>query len=254
MKRLMTITLICFALAISSFAQSDQGKTTTAKPAAALPSVDQVLDKYVQAIGGKAAIEKVNTRVAKGTFDMPAMGLSGPIEMYAKAPNKAVLSVNLAGVGSYQRGHDGAIAWELNPALGMREMSGGEMAQEKRGAEFYRDIKLKQLYPKMEVKGIEKVGDRDAYVIEATPAEGGPEKMYFDTQTGLLVRADIDAITPQGTFPTKVLTEDYREVDGIKVPFTLRQSNSVSDFTIKFTEIKHNVPIDDAKFNKPSGQ
>jgi len=248
---LMTIILTCLALAVSAFAQSNQAKATDAKPAGALPSVDQVLDKFVQAIGGKAAMEKVTSRTSKGTFDMPAMGVSAPIVMYAKAPNKTFLTIDIPGFGTFQRGYNGTGAWEQNPATGTRDISGAELAQSKLAAEFYRDIKLKQLYSKMEVKGVEKVGERDAYVIEATSADGGTEKMYFDTQTGLLVRSDIEAVTEQGKFPVTSLLEDYREVDGIKMPFTVRQNSPVNSFTIKIDEVKHNVPIDDAKFNKP---
>jgi zinc protease len=268
MKRTMTMALTCAMLAASAFAQGSQQKPAAgqqpakpaetkpadAKPAAALPTADQILDKFVQAIGGKAAVEKVTSRVSKGTFEIPAMGAGGPIEMYAKAPNKNLVIINIPGFGTVQQGYNGAVAWAQEPTSGLRELSGGELVSAKREAEFYADIKFKEMYPKMTVKGKDKVGDKEVYVIEATPSEGSPAQLYFDTQTGLLLRSDREAETPQGKMHVETYLEDYREVDGIKMPFTVKQVTPAISFTIKVEEVKHNVPVEDTKFNKPSGQ
>ena len=255
-------------LAISALAQSSQQKPPTgqpaakptdpkpadAKPADAMPTIDQILDKFVQALGGKAAIEKLTSRVSKGNFEIPAMGAGGPIEMYAKAPNKNLVIINIPGFGTIQQGFNGTVAWAQEPTSGLRELSGAELASAKRDAEFYADIKFKEMYSKMTVKGKEKVGEKEAYVVEAIPTEGAPQKIYFDTQSGLVLRQDREVESPQGKMPVEVYLEDYKEVDGIKLPFTVKQVTPSISFTIKIQEIKHNVPVDDAKFNKPSGQ
>lgn len=252
MKRTLMITSLCLIATLSAFAQD-----TPQKPAAkadAMPSVDQILDKYVQALGGKAAIEKLTSTVITGTFDLPAMGMSGPLEVYAKAPNKNATIINLAGFGVVQFGFNGTIGWSKDPQSGLREMTGAELADAKRDSEFYRDIKLKQLFPKMTLTGKEKVGEREVYVIEATPADGKPEKMYFDTQTGLLLRLDNDRESPQGSAHVETYFEDYKETGGVKTPFTIKIVRPDLSFTLKTTEVKQNVPIDDAKFNKPAAQ
>lgn len=244
------------AVAISAFAQGGQDKKPAdPKPTTdALPTVDQIIEKHVQALGGKAAIEKITSRTVKGTIDIPAMGISGTTQSYAKAPNKFGVTSSISGIGDFLQGFDGTTAWEQNPMAGFRVLSGAELALIKRDAEFHGDLKFKQLYPKAVVKGKQKLGDRDVYLIEATPAEGGPEQLYYDVQTGLLARRDFVLDSPQGQIPTETYMEDYKDVDGVKVPFTIRQNNSAVSFTIKVTEVKHNVPVDDAKFNKPSGQ
>jgi zinc protease len=112
-------------------------------------------------------------------------------------------------------------------------------------------VKLKELYPKREVKGKEKVGEREAYLVEAVPSEGGPVKMYFDTENSFLTKVQLDVETPQGTLDVQTTFGDYKEVDGIKLPFMIRQVAGVLDFVIKIQEVKHNVPIDDEKFKKP---
>ncbi|MEW6126191.1 MAG: hypothetical protein AB1757_03940 [Acidobacteriota bacterium] len=218
------------------------------------PTIDQILDKYVQAIGGKAAVEKLNSRVGKGNFEVPAFGANGSLDAYAKAPNKTLMIINIDGFGVVQQGFTGTAGWSSDPQSGMRDLSGSELAAAKLDAEFHRDIKLKELFPKMELKGKEKLATGEAYVIVATPASGTAETFYFDAQSGLLVRQDATRESPQGTMNVQVLFEDYKEIDGVKIPFTIKQNSDAISFVIKFTEIKHNVAIDEAKFNKPAGQ
>ena len=148
MKRTLTLLLLCIAVAVTAFAAQKPGEQAT-KPPAGMPTVDQILDKYVQALGGKAAIEKVSSTITKGTFDLPAMGVSGTLEIYAKAPNKNATIINLPGFGVVQLGFNGTLAWAQDPQTGMRELSGSELADTKRDSEFYKEIKLKQLYPKI---------------------------------------------------------------------------------------------------------
>jgi hypothetical protein len=182
------------------------------------------------------------------------MGAGGPIEIYAKAPNKNLVIINIPGFGVIQQGYNGTVAWSQEPSSGLRELSGPELVSAKRDAEFYADIKYKEMYSKMTVKGKEKVGEKEAYLVEAVPTEGNLQKIYFDTQTGLILRQDREVESPAGKMPVEVYLEDYKEVDGIKVPFTIRQVTPAISFTIKVQEVKHNVPVDDAKFNKPAAQ
>jgi zinc protease len=259
MKRI-ALTLAFAMLAASTSAAQERPKTdapkaeaqkTDAKPAA-LPTVDDVLDKFVKAIGGKEAIEKVTSRSMKGTFDIEAMSISAPLEMFAKAPNKNAMKIDLPNIGVVNRVFDGATGWDSNPMTGLRELSGAELAQMKRGADFYSELNLKKNYTKMEVKGKEKVGPYETYVIEAMSAEGNPEKLYFDVNTGLLVRQDGEFDSPQGKMQIETYVDDYKVVDGVKIAHTMKQVNPQMTWVMKITEVKNNVEIDEAKFSKPS--
>lgn len=265
MKTRLTIIALSLVIVITGMAQGAQQKPKPVQEGAnapvSMPTVDQILDKYVQAIGGKTAFEKLKTRVMKGTFENLTTSRVVPIEIYAKAPNKRVEMIFTDGSDS-SRGFNGAVGWSLNMTeTGFRELSGPGLAAEKREAEFYREIKLKELYPRLTLAGKEKVGDREAYVIEATPTEGSTEKLYFNVQTGLLIRRDITIEMPKDgripveslvKIPAEIYLEDYREIDGIRLPFTIRHSLPGAKTTNKFKEIKHNTPIEDAKFNKPA--
>src|SRR5262249_60032311 len=136
MKCVMTIVIYALLFAGPTGAASAQEKpkpaeapeANTAKATAAESTVDQILDKYVQAIGGRQAVEKITSRVAKGTFEVSAMGQKGEIELYVKAPNKTLRVQNLSGVGEILDGFDGKIAWSQNPMMGLREKDGAELA------------------------------------------------------------------------------------------------------------------------------
>ena len=252
MKRTLMILTLCSAIAVVAFAQGGQQKPATDAKPAALPTADQILDKYVQAIGGKAAIEKQTSRVSKGSFEIPAVGASGTAEIYEKAPNKNAAIITIPGFGVIQEGYDGKTAWAQDPQSGLREKAGAELATAKLDGEFHKPIKIKQLYPKIVVKGKDKVGDRDVFVVEATPVESSTETWYFDAQSGLILRQDAERESPQGKQAVQSFLEDYKEVDGVKIPFSIRQVTPQFTVTIKIEDVKSNVPIDDAKFKKPA--
>ena len=217
-----------------------------------LPTADQLIDKYVNALGGKAAIQKLTSRVSKGTFDLPAFSVTGQYTGYAKAPNQMAHYTEVEGYGTVIQCYDGQTAWSSDPERGLTDLKGNPLARMARGAVFHSELKFKELYETLAVTGKEKVNERDAYVVEATAKAGGNDKMYFDAENGLIVRVDSETESPDGAkFTATTYLDDYREVDGIKVPFGLRQESPQFSFSIKMKEITHNVPIEDAKFQKP---
>lgn len=239
---------------VTQSASAPQTKSAPPASTASLPSVDQILNHYIEASGGHDAWKKLSTRVSKGTIDIPAMNMSGTIEVREKAPNEMIATVVIGG-GSFQQAYDGKTAWANDPQNGLRELSGGELDETRRDSDFYRPLDMKALYNKITVVGTEKVGDRDTYLVEATTEVGvDPEKMYFDAQTGLPIRVISQRHTPDGVTASQEDISDYREVDGVKLPFTVHQSVGDVAYTISFTEIHHNEEMDDAQFAKPASQ
>jgi zinc protease len=259
MKRI-ALTLAFVMLAPFTGAAQEKPKTeakadgakTDAK-AAPLPAADEIIEKYIKALGGKEAIEKTTSRSAKGTFEIEAANLTGEIESYQKAPNKFANLFTIPGMGGGGQVFDGAKGWDSNPMTGIRELAGEELAVLKREADFHQPLNLKKHFPKMEVKGKETVGTSETYVIIATPAEGGPEKLYFDVASGLLVRQDAERETAQGKMASEEYFEDYKDVAGVKLAHKLKIVSPMFAISIKIAEFKANVEIDEAKFNKPSG-
>lgn len=247
------------AILAASFAAFAQAPATTAQApaastaAAALPSADQILDKYVAAIGGETAWHKLTSRSSTGTIEIPAMSLSGTVEIHEKAPDFSLAIVSLGGA-TFQRGFDGTTAWSNDPQNGLRTETGAEAEDSKRQADFYHQLNMRKYYSKWKVTGIEKVGDHDAYVVEATSTAGDLDKMYFDTQSGLLVRAITTVHSPQADQVVEADLSDYRDVDGIKLPFRVHQSTTQADYTITFTEVHQNVDLAEGQFAKPASQ
>lgn len=247
------LLLLCVTVATASAQGAAQkpAQAPASQAAASMPTADEILAGYVEALGGKAAVEKITSRFSKGTLEIPSAGATGSFESYEKFPNKSLAIIVLNGFGEICQGFDGTVAWSQDPQSGLREKNGVELASVKRDSDIHKDLKLRQLYPKMEVQGKEKVGEKDAFVIVATPQEGAAEKWYFDTQTHLLMRSDTETEGPQGKVPVESYYEDYREVDGIRIPFTLKHSNPVFSIVTHLQEVKHNVPVEDEKFAKP---
>lgn len=228
------------------------GFRAQAAPQEPLPSVDQVIDKYVAAVGGRAALEKLTSRVSTGTLEIPDIGITGAVQLMEKAPNKNLATVQLGEMGSMREGTDGTVAWAEDPQSGLREKAGDEAAQALRNAVFNQELHLKTLFPKMSVTGREQVAGRPAIAVTASPTDGVTVRLFFDAETGLLVRRSEMQFTPQGSMEVDSFLEDYRAVDGVRQPHLVRQITPTFTAVIRITEIKHNVALDDAVFRKPS--
>ncbi len=179
------------------------------------------------------------------------MNLSGTVMIHEKAPDK-ILQVVVFNGNAFRQGFDGTTAWTDDPADGLRVLSGVELAEAKRDADFFHPLHLQQIYSKLTFSGTEKVGDRDAYVLEGTaPAETEPDKMYFDAQDGLALRIVSTRHTPDGEAKIEEGFSNYRPVDGLELPFTIVQTGGSADFTIHIGEIRHGVDLDDSEFAQP---
>jgi len=229
-----------------------------APSAAPLPSADEIIEASIKAIGGREAVQKFTSLVVKGTYEFTAAGrtASGIFEQYYKPPDKIYMSINVPKVFKQEEGFDGTVGW-TKTAQGVMEMSGWQLAFKKRSTEgaFIYDVnRFKEFYPKSSVRGVEKVEGRDAYAVEVTPTVGKTETLYFDKQTGLMVRWDImyESGRQQGvSFPLTLFAEGYADVNGMMMPMIYRQVSPSQTAVLRFVEVKFNVPVDESKFRKP---
>ncbi len=244
-KRILAIAVIGIALAAPA-----GGQTSATAPTA---SLERILDRYIDAAGGRGALLKLTSRVTMGTIDVASQNLSGTIELREKAPDRILSEVRIAGI-LFRQGFDGTVGWTDDPQNGLREQSGAELSEARRDADFYHPLDLKKLYSRLAVVGPEKVDDQDTYEVEADIPEGAPDEIYFSVATGLPVRVVSHRHGPQGAVDFVEDFDDYREVDGIKRPFTIRETTGEQVLTIHVTEVRHNVLLDDSVFAKPAAQ
>ncbi|MGH9446494.1 MAG: photosynthetic reaction center cytochrome c subunit family protein, partial [Terriglobia bacterium] len=214
------------------------------------PSAGEILTKYADALGGPSAIQKISTRVEKGTVIFG--GRQFPIEIYAQAPDERV-SIMHSPRGESITGTNGATGWMTGMDGRLRVMTGDDLAAARLDAEFDLALDLKQLYPHLREGRPEKVDGNEATVLLGFTRGQPPVKLYFDQQSGLLLRMETYSETPLGPNPTQVNYADYREADGVKVPFQWTIARPGGSFTIKVNSIRQGVPIDQSKFAPPSG-
>jgi outer membrane lipoprotein-sorting protein len=214
---------------------------------APLPTADQLLDKYLAAVGGSGALQKITSRVAQGTASFAGQKVS--VDVYTKAPDKRLSVMHLKD-GESLTAFDGHQGWLSVPSH-VHMMSGVENSAASVDADFYFPINVKSRYEKFRVEPGEKIDGHDTYLVIGSKEGQPPLQLYLDTQTGLLIRLVRYAETPLGRNPTQIDYADYRENGGVKIPFRWTLARPGNRFTIQVEQMQQNVPIDDSKFAPP---
>ena len=212
---------------------------------------DEILAKYVTAVGGQAAIDKIKSRTATGTITT-ANGQSGGYELI-QIGDKALETITTPRGLIRLALTSTTGGWESN-GPNSRELAAADLTRVRNAYQLFSFLKLKEQYTRLRSGGRDRVGDRDAYVVTASRSETEVERLFFDMETGLLLRRISYLRTMIGVIPQQWDFDDYRDVDGVKMPFTIKLSttDAGNPFSVrKFTEIKLNGPVDDAKFVMP---
>lgn len=216
---------------------------------AVLPKPEELLDKYLAAVGGAAALDKITSRVQTGKL-LAFGGQTFPAEVYSKAPDKRVSTMHLQG-GDSITAFDGQHGWLGFPERPVHMMSASENDAARLDADLHFAERVKTMYSKFNVAAGEKIDGHETYLVECRTEERTPLRLYMDKESGLLLRLVRYAQSPLGLNPTQIDYADYREADGVKVPFRWTVARPGSRFTIQVEEMKQNIPVDDAKFAAP---
>ena len=225
-------------------------------------TADEAVEKSLAAMGGRAALTKLNTRVITGTMTVSTQGMDvpGTIEMSYKAPNlaRSFMKLDLSAFGGAEmiidRRCDGKTAVEINSQTGVKEITGNQLENMLSASFPSPFLNYKQAGAKVEVAGREKLGEKDVIVLVFAPKIGSVSKLYFDAQTWQLVRSVAKVNIPEAGGELEQTTDpsDYRDVDGVKIPFTLVMSTPAQSVTIRIQKVEHNKPLDDSIFGRAS--
>ncbi|MCU1227227.1 MAG: hypothetical protein JWO97_111 [Acidobacteria bacterium] len=189
-----------------------------AAPKTTLPAAAEVLEHYVKALGGDEALKAARGRTSHGEVTRNngrVAPVSKPFTLKQEVPQKITVETEL----SY-------------PPEANREFVGN----------FYRSLAIRSIDVPMVVTGVETIRGKSAYVVELTPKEGRPERLYFDRESGLLLRRYRERETPVGVLPEEYDYDDYRVVDGVKTPFLLSWSRADYHVTHRFDTIEPITP------------
>jgi hypothetical protein len=227
---------------------------------AAAQTADEIIEKSIAAMGGRAALEKVKSRQMTGSLLLgtPAGDIQGTVEMLAAVPNKTrtLIKADLSAFGAGQlvvdQRFDGTTGYVLDSLQGNRDISGQQLDTMKSNAFPHPFLNYKAMGASVQLTGKEKVLDKEAFVLVFEPPAGPPIKQYVDAATFMPLRTVIKATVPQfGEVEQNADPSDYRDVDGVKVPFKLHIASSVQAVTMTFTKVEQNVTVDEKLFAKP---
>ena len=235
----------------SSSVGSGASSRTAPNTTPALPSADDIFNKYINAIGGKAAIDQIHSCVIKGSTTISS-GQFVPYEAEVLLPDKGYESFVIQG-RTFESVINGSRAWSKTGEE-VTELTGQQLADKKMSFPLFMILRLKDQYSSARVSAEDKIDDRDVYVVSAIRPDNKRERLFFDAETGLLRRQISYTPTMIGIIPDQTDFEGYRAVNGVKLPFTIRVSSLDARsprITYGFEDIKLNIPVDGSKFDKP---
>ena len=225
------------------------------EPAFDAPTIDAVLDRYVAAVGGAARLKQLTTFIAEGTYSGYDDFEVYPVQVFARAPNQRT-TILRSQYGDTTTTFDGRSGWQAAPVeskpLPVVALTGGNLEGTAVEAELSFPGQIKQVLTNWVVGPVTVIGDREARIVQGRKASGTPIKLYFDEETGLLVRLiRYSTQSPVGRVPTQVDFEDYRDVSGIKFPFkwTSTWTDGRTLYQLKNVQINPTIPA--ARFGRP---
>jgi hypothetical protein len=250
-KLLPLLTAIVITTQLSCARLGSSRSQPAARPPDEQATIDQILRRYEEALGGRGAIDAITSYKMEGNFQLP--GMSGKISGWRKEPDKTLTVLEFPRFGTLKKGFDGQTRWVQTPAGTFSDSNAEEeIAEMERDAEVFSAGRIKSLFDSMKLEYNARLDGREVRVIEGKPARGPAEKLFFDVENGLLVRWDMARKQKnRGTVFVKVHLDDYKDVDGLKVPHKVRFAFESFNFTVQVEKLENNIAIDDAIFRKP---
>ncbi len=221
----------------------------SARAADDLPKAETILDKGIEATGGKAAYQKIHTEVATGS--MSINGITGTSTTYKAEPDKVLNEIVFQGIGSMQEGSNGKVAWSNSAMQGPHVKEGEEKEVALMMARFDAEVNWRSLYPKVETVGTETVDGAECYKVLLTPKAGKPMTRYYDKRTGLLRKLSMTATTPMGEVNVESTFDDYRKDGDILSPHKMTNQAMGQQFVITIDKVEYNAEIPASKFDLP---
>jgi hypothetical protein len=223
------------------------------RPARTGPSAEQILDKYIQALGGAQRLAGVTSVVAKGTSAGYGPEGTRPIDIIAKAPGQRVTIIHTLD-GDNTTSYDGRAGWIAAPhkPVAVLGLTGSELDGVRLDAELLFPARIKETLGQWRAGVATDIDDKPVQVVQGSRPNGTLATFYFDSGTGLLTRLVRYANSKVGRLPTQIDYSDYRDVAGVKMPFKMTVTWLDGLENIQLTDVQLNVPVDDAKFGKPA--
>lgn len=230
--------------------------TTSAFAAdAALPTPQEIVAKYIKAIGGKESLMKTSSMRAKGKFDIPAQKMGGEIEVLRAKPNHQLVKLKLnLPTGEpmvINTGFDGTNGWLSMPFPGPMLLEGKMLDQARDEADFYSQLHEESGYSKMQTVGTTIFGGKECYEVKFVRKSGRETTEYFDVRSGLQIGAKANQETPQGAVDVVTRQEDYQKFGDLQIPTRMTQKMGDVEQVITISSVTFEA-IPDKDMEAPS--
>lgn len=250
MKLLSKASLLRLALAITCTVVVARAADDRKADAKALPTAKEVLERYAKAIGGKENFKKHYSQHALGTVQMKAQGVSGKMEVFAARPNRLLMKMSIQGVGEFNTGFDGKIAWMSSQLTGPMLLEGKMQEQIATQADFDHALHDPADYKKMEILGIEDFNGEECYKLQLVHKTGFESTEYFSKATGLQRGFVSTQESPLGPVTTTTLITDYKQFGDLLMPSRISQKAAGVETVMTMDEMEFNK-VDPAVFELP---
>jgi hypothetical protein len=247
--------LVCLPVAVARAGEPAASPPSGTAPLAERPvggpgrTATAILADVVKAMGSEAAWKAHKNVRMKLEMTFQGMGISGTGERFATKEDKALVVTDLPGMGTIREGSNGKIHWAQDPINGARQLTGAEAEQARLEAVWNPELRVKELYKSVEVKpdpgpGLE--------CLVFTPNEAPPVTNCYDAKTHLQVSQKGTRPTPQGDTPFSSTLKDWREVGGLKMPFSVDTQAGPITFTARLSDVKFDQPMAESMFEPPA--
>jgi hypothetical protein len=250
----VALSFVCSLTAGLAWAQTQAPPAPAAqqKPATAdLPPAQSIIDRHIEAVGGREAIKSHDSVAVRGSMSVPANGMTGSIELFAARPNKRITKMTLAGIGEISEGFDGTVAWSSSPMTGPMLAAGDELKEKALDADFDGMLGIASKYDA--IKTIEKTTfeGRTVYKIALTRKGGGDDFEFYDIETGLKAGGIVERKSPMGTVTATSVVSDYKRFGDILQPTVVKQTAMGAQIVTTITSIEYDK-VDPAVFELPA--
>lgn len=248
-RALVITNCLILTMAVSATAAQQPSQPAT-RSADDLPSVSEILGKFVKAMGGEKALRRHTSSYTTGAFSIPSQGMNGTLEVYAKAPNKSLTVVQLEGFGTIKEGFDGKTAWSTDPASGPQVFDGAALEVRRIDADFFGPLNFVKNFKPIRVVDRSSFEDELCYKVEMVDKAEYTRTVYFSVETGLLHGVEFTFPTPMGDIPGTIVTGEYKDFGGIMTPIKTTVTIMGMDRVITVKEVEYDS-VDDTVFDLP---
>lgn len=219
--------------------------------AVSLPSADSIFSRYIEAIGGRDVLSKPTGTHALGTFELPAQGIAGDLEVFGAAPARLLVRINIPGLGLIRSGYDGEVGWSLNPAVGPMVLEGRMLDQMRQEADFYGPLSRSKYVASMETVGTTEFEGRPCYEVKVVTKWDEEYTEFYDVESGLLAGSVRTQESPMGAIETTTILMDYEGLGGIMAPTLVTQRMLGQEQVMRIDSVSYGA-VSDTLFVLPT--